>query len=102
MRSELWICGMHLRNLKTIWLESNLWTPREFGIQAQHEQRIRLILVRLSASTSPLDMRLPGLHLHELKGRRKEIWSVRVSGNWRITFRFEGRDAFNVNYEDYH
>ncbi len=72
------------------------------GIQAQHEQRIRLILGRLSASTSPLDMRLPGLHLHELKGRRKGIWSVRVSGNWRLTFRFEGRDAFDVNYEDYH
>ena len=72
------------------------------GIQTQYEKRIRLILGRLNASTSPLDMNLPGLHLHELKGRRKGTWSVRVSGNWRITFRFDGPDACDVDYEDYH
>ena len=47
-------------------------------------------------------MDLPGLRLHELKGRRKNIWSVSVSGNWRATFRFKGRDAEIVNYEDCH
>ncbi len=47
-------------------------------------------------------MDLPGLFLHELKGRRKGIWSVRVSGNWRVTFRFKGRDAEIADYEDYH
>ncbi len=47
-------------------------------------------------------MALPGLYLHELKGLRKGIWSVRVSGNWRVTFRFNGPDAEIVNYEDYH
>ena len=72
------------------------------GIQAAHAKRLRLILGRLHASTGPLDMNLPGLHLHELKGNRKGTWSVRVSGNWRITFQFEGQDANNVDYEDYH
>ena len=72
------------------------------GIQAKHERRIRLILARLHASTNPGDMNLPGLRLHELKGKRKGTWAVDVSGNWRITFVFDGADAVDVNYEDYH
>ena len=72
------------------------------GIQAKHEKRLRLILARLHASVSPQDMDLPGLKLHELKGKRKETWAVNVSGNWRITFVFDGADVVNVNYEDYH
>jgi proteic killer suppression protein len=56
----------------------------------------------LNASTSPQDMALPGLFLHPLKGSREGFWSVRVSGNWRVTFRFEGMDAEDVDYEDYH
>jgi proteic killer suppression protein len=72
------------------------------GIQAKHAERLRLILGRLSASTSPRDMNLPGLNLDELSGDWKGIWSVKVSGNWRVTFRFVGEDVTNVNYEDYH
>ena len=72
------------------------------GIQSKHADRIRLILGRLNASTSADDMNLPGLYLHGLSGKRSKIWSVRVSGNWRITFRFSGKDAEVVNYEDYH
>lgn len=71
-------------------------------IQAKHADRLRLILGRLHASTSVKDMDLPGLFLHELTGRRRGVWSVRVSGNWRITFKFDGKDAVDVNYEDYH
>ena len=47
-------------------------------------------------------MDLPGLKLHELKGDRAGMWSVTVSGNWRVTFRFSNGDAEVVNYEDYH
>ena len=72
------------------------------GIRADQANRIRLILGRLHASVRSQDMSLPGLYLHELTGRRKETWSVRVSGNWRITFKFEGPDAFDVILEDYH
>lgn len=72
------------------------------GIRAEHAPRVRLVLGRLNASASPADMNLPGLFLHELKGRRRGTWSVRVSGNWRITFSFPGPDAHDVNYEDYH
>ena len=72
------------------------------GIQAEYASRIRLILASLNAATSPQDMNLPGLALHELAGQRKGTWSVKVSGNWRITFKFNGVDAFDVNLEDYH
>jgi proteic killer suppression protein len=47
-------------------------------------------------------MDLPGLRLHELKGRDKGRWSVWVNGNWRVTFSFEEADATDVDYEDYH
>lgn len=72
------------------------------GINAAHEKRLRLILGRLHASVKPRDMDLPGLRLHQLTGDRAGTWAVSVSGNWRVTFRFEGQDAESVNYEDYH
>lgn len=72
------------------------------GIQATHKNRLRLILSNLDQAENPDDMDLPGLRLHSLTGNRKDIWSVTVNGNWRVTFRFEGRDPEIVNYEDYH
>ncbi len=72
------------------------------GIQAKHAERLRLILGRLNVSMHPGDMALPGLNLHELTGARKGTWVVKVSGNWRVTFRFQGEDITEVNYEDYH
>lgn len=72
------------------------------GIQTQHANKLRLILGRLHAAQELKDMDLPGLRLHELKGNRSGTWAVDVSGNWRITFRFEGEDAEVVDYEDYH
>lgn len=72
------------------------------GIQAKHADRLRLILGRLSVATTPADMSLPGLALHELQGVRKGTWAVKVSGNWRVTFAFAGVDVTAVDYEDYH
>ena len=83
-------------------LERFYKTGKSSGIQAKHAKRLRLILTNLDQAESPNDMDLPGLRLHELKGSRRNIWSVSVSGNWGVTFRFTGRDAEIVNYEDYH
>jgi toxin HigB-1 len=47
-------------------------------------------------------MGAPGWRLHPLKGNLEGHWSVAVSGNWRLTFRFEGEDAALVDYQDYH
>jgi len=83
-------------------LERFFATGSKAGVQPQHAERLRLILGRLSASASANDMNLPGLDLHELRGDRKGTWSVKVSGNWRVTFAFVGKNAVDVNYEDYH
>ena len=83
-------------------LERFYRTSNKSGIQAKHASRLRLILSNLDQAENPEDMDLPGLKLHQLKGNRKGIWAVKVSGNWRVTFRFVGRDAEIVNYEDYH
>ena len=72
------------------------------GIQPAHAPRIKLILAALNAATEPGDMGLPGLQLHPLKGSQKGRWAVSVSGNWRVTFCFAGKDADEVDYEDYH
>ena len=91
-----------IRRFKHRGLERFFLRGTRSGIQAAHAKRIRLILGRLHASLAPTDMNLPGLYLHELKGERRGTWTVRVSGNWRITFKFEGEDAVDVDYEDYH
>ena len=72
------------------------------GIQANHAARLQLILGRLNASSQPQDMNLAGLSLHQLLGERNDIWSVKVNGNWRVTFKMTGEHAEIVNYEDYH
>jgi len=72
------------------------------GVQQAHVNRLKLILTNLDQAESPIDMDLPGLRLHELKGSRKGIWAVSVSGNWRVTFRFKEKNVEVVNYEDYH
>jgi len=48
------------------------------------------------------DLDIPGYRLHKLKGKLKELWSITVSGNWRITFKFSDGNVYIVNYEDYH
>ena len=72
------------------------------GIPAQFAARIERLLDRLDACKTPEDMALPGYKFHELKGERKGTYAVTVSGNWRITFRFEENNAVNVDMEDYH
>ena len=64
--------------------------------------RIEDILGRLDSAASPQAMRLPGYKLHRLRGDLQGFWSVRVSGNWRIIFRFQDGDVFDLDLIDYH
>ncbi len=57
---------------------------------------------RLDSAVKPENIYLPGFKLHQLSGDRKRRYSVTVTGNWRITFKFNGENAIDVNYEDYH
>lgn len=83
-------------------LENFFYNGTKKGIQAQHTQKLSDILDRLNAAHSITDMKYPGSDLHQLKGKMKGLWAVKVSGNWRIVFSFKEGNAYNVNYIDYH
>ena len=72
------------------------------GINPDHASRLHDILDRLDAAAAVGDMNYPGSGLHSLKGGLRDHWSVKVSGNWRVIFRFEDGDAYVVDYLDYH
>lgn len=71
-------------------------------LNPNHIRRLQLILTSLEAATTVEDMAFPGSGLHRLRGNLEDFWSVRVSGNWRVIFRFENGDAYDVDYLDYH
>lgn len=60
------------------------------------------MLAALDSAVVIEDMDIPGFTLHRLKGSRKDVWSIKVSGNWRLTFRFEEGNVYLLDYEDYH
>ncbi|MEA3372047.1 MAG: type II toxin-antitoxin system RelE/ParE family toxin [Campylobacterota bacterium] len=66
------------------------------GIQSKHVKKIKMRLTALDTAFVIDDLQLPGFNLHPLKGDRAETWSIKVSGNWRITFRFENGDVYIV------
>ena len=65
-------------------------------------ERIGIALADLNAAKTPQDLDLPGYRLHPLKGDRKGFWSIWISANWRIIFRFEGGHVYDVDLIDYH
>jgi proteic killer suppression protein len=72
------------------------------GIQSKHSSKLRMQLAMLNAAIGIDDMDRPGWNLHQMKGQKVGIWSIKVSSNWRVTFRFKDGDALVVNYEDFH
>jgi proteic killer suppression protein len=72
------------------------------GIRPDHAARLHRLLDRLHAAEEIRDMNYPGSRLHLLEPKSASVWSVSVSGNWRVTFRFEESKAYDVDYLDYH
>ncbi len=91
-----------IRTFRHAGLERFFRTGSKAGIQPAHARKLEHQLATLDAATKPIAMNLPGWHLHALQGELAGHWSVRVNGNWRMTFRFEGEDAILVDYRDYH
>jgi proteic killer suppression protein len=91
-----------IKSFKHKGLEKFFHTDDPRGIKPKHVAKLARILDRLDASIGPQDMNLPGYRLHGLSGKKKGTWSVWVTGNWRVTFQFEGPDAVVVDYRDYH
>ncbi len=91
-----------IRNFKHKGLQAFFEEGRLAKIRVSHAKRLRLILAKLNTSISVKDMDFPGSNLHPLKGNMKGVWSVSVSGNWRVVFKFEQENAYDVDYMDYH
>lgn len=72
------------------------------GVQANHAKRLRMQLAALDTAVEIADLDIPGYGLHSLKGNRKGIWAITVSGSWRLTFEFSDGNAYLLDYEDYH
>ena len=91
-----------IKRFKSKGLKKLFETGDVTGIQPQNTQRLRRILALLETADKIEDMDLSGLNLHALKGNRKGTHAVKVSGNWRVTFKIIDGDVVDVNYEDYH
>lgn len=72
------------------------------GIQAKHAKKLRMQLSALDTAQTIEDIDIPGYRLHQLKGSLKDLWSITVNANWRITFRFVDGNVYIIKYEDYH
>lgn len=72
------------------------------GIQTEHAYKLQRLLTAIDESLNINGLNFPGFGLHQLKGELKDLWSVKVNGNWRITFKFENGDAYILDYQDYH
>nr|WP_269822387.1 type II toxin-antitoxin system RelE/ParE family toxin [Aggregatibacter actinomycetemcomitans] len=83
-------------------LERFYQTGSTSGIQVAHAAKLSRLLARLDCAKAPNDMNLPGWHLHRLTGKLAGHWSVKVNGNWRLTFKLENNHAEIVDYQDYH
>ena len=91
-----------IKSFKHKGLEKYYSTGSLKGIQANHSNKIRMQLAALDSARNIEDIDIPGYRLHQLKGSHKNLWSITVNGNWRITFEFSESNVYIVNYEDYH
>ncbi|QBK31449.1 type II toxin-antitoxin system RelE/ParE family toxin [Roseitalea porphyridii] len=83
--------------LRAYWIEG-----RTRGLNAEWLTRSAVILDALDSAVSPEDMDIPGLRFHRLKREMADRFSVRLTGNWRVTFAWSEQDAIDIDIEDYH
>jgi len=91
-----------IRSFRHKGLQRFFETGSKAGIQASHTKRLARMLSRLDAASQPRDLNVPGWNLHALTGDLAGHWSLWVSGNWRLTFAFDGEDVILLDYQDYH
>ena len=94
--------GWVIKSFRHKGIESFFRDGSKAGIQPKHAEKLRNQLFALDNAKRAEDMNAPGWRLHRLRGDLAGHWSVDVSGNWRLTFAFEGDDAILVDYQDYH
>jgi proteic killer suppression protein len=90
-----------IRSFRHKGIERFFLSGSKAGIQPSHAARLNEQLTLLNAASRPEHMRIPGWHLHPLRGDLAEHWAGTVNGNCRLTFAFEGEDAILVAYQYY-
>ena len=83
-------------------LETLFRTGSKRGVRPEHASKLLRIMDLLDVAVGPEDVLLPGYRTNELQGDLAGHWSMWVSGNWRVTFRFVGENVELVDYQDYH
>lgn len=91
-----------IRNFKHNGLKQLYERGNRKRIQPDMQERVEAILAQLDVAVSVEALRLQSYHLHALKGDRSGLWSITVRANWRIVFRMEGENVFDVDLIDYH
>jgi len=91
-----------IKSFKHKGLEKLFFEGSTKGIQPKYKTKLEDILDLIDSMIQIQDMNFPGSRLHKLEPKKENIWSVTVSGNWRVTFKFIYSDAYEVNYTDYH
>lgn len=91
-----------IKSFKHKGLEAFFLAGSKKGIQPHHAAKLQVQLAALDNASGPEDMNAPAWRLLPLSGNLAEHWSITVNGNWRLTFRFVGKDAELVDYQDYH
>ena len=91
-----------IRSFKNRNLRDLFHTGSKRGIPTQFSKRITKQLDVLNRARELRDIALPGFNLHQLKGDRKGTWAIKVNGNWRLVFRFEDQNVYDLDLVDYH
>jgi len=91
-----------LKSFRNKALQRFFETRKPRGLSVQDDRRVGRILAALDDAERPEDLNIPGYRFHGLSGKDKGRYSVRVTGNWRITFGWDGENVTDVDLEDYH
>lgn len=71
-------------------------------LSIQNVERLKIMIGQMDAAAAPEELNLPGFYFHPLRGKDRGRYSIRVTGNYRLTFAWDGEDAIGVDLEDYH
>ena len=71
-------------------------------LSVQNVERLKIMIGQMDSAVAPEELNLPGFYFHPLRGKEKGRYSIRVTGNYRLTFAWDGEDAIAVDLEDYH
>ncbi len=93
---------MAIRSFAHKGLETFFLTGSRAGINPHFAAKFRRQLTLLNQISEPGQINVPGYHLHPLKDDLAGHLAIKVSGNWRLTFRFVGEDVEDVNLRDHH